>query len=548
MEFIKQAWAQIQEHLKSLNIRDKMLFAMILAVMILSIWMLLGNSSKPELVALIDQDIPAGEVATIQNCLDSWGESYTASGNRLMVKRQDRDRLIARLQMSKALPQDMREGWNKLILESNMWQSSKDRDRRWQLAMEQRLASVIAEMDDVRDAKVMINPGSKPRLNGPNTDPSASVYLGTRSGRKPEKSLVIAVADMIAGAVDGLLPARVNVIANGASYHTPDADSASSSDLLDTRVAWEKFYVDKITQSLGIPSVLVGVNVDLATEQVRTLEHKYGPEALSKERTRENNSNRADRSGEPGVRPNTGQSVENSSTNEEKTSETESETEYGGLRDTTQVEKTSLPGQVKSVRATINVPNSYFVRVYQQQSGKTDKPTAPQLEEVFRTYQKEIRAKVLPMIGAGGNADDDKLVEVSRYFDDIVLGEKVAEASSGIGGLSGSLVDYAKPAGLAVLALVSVMMVLMMMRKAAAEVVVSRAEAEEESFEPAPVLDAGGAPVGEAAQTEGVLQGVEVDEETVRVRKMSEQVATLVKEDPDAAATLVKQWIMQDQR
>ena len=54
------------------------------------------------------------------------------------------------------------------------------------------------------------------------------------------------------------------------------------------------------------------------------------------------------------------------------------------------------------------------------------------------------------------------------------------------------------------------------------------------------------APVGEAGQSEGVLEGVEVDEATVRTRSIADQVATLVKEDPDAAAGLVRQWIIQD--
>jgi flagellar biosynthesis/type III secretory pathway M-ring protein FliF/YscJ len=48
------------------------------------------------------------------------------------------------------------------------------------------------------------------------------------------------------------------------------------------------------------------------------------------------------------------------------------------------------------------------------------------------------------------------------------------------------------------------------------------------------------AEVGESGQT---LDGVELDEETVRAQQVVEQVSTLVKENPDTAANLIKRWM-----
>ena len=48
------------------------------------------------------------------------------------------------------------------------------------------------------------------------------------------------------------------------------------------------------------------------------------------------------------------------------------------------------------------------------------------------------------------------------------------------------------------------------------------------------------AEVGEGGQA---LDGVELDDETVRAQQVVDQVSTLVKENPDAAASLVKRWM-----
>ena len=48
------------------------------------------------------------------------------------------------------------------------------------------------------------------------------------------------------------------------------------------------------------------------------------------------------------------------------------------------------------------------------------------------------------------------------------------------------------------------------------------------------------AEVGEGGQT---LDGVELDEESLRNQQVLEQVSTLVKDNPDAAANLIKRWM-----
>jgi len=48
---------------------------------------------------------------------------------------------------------------------------------------------------------------------------------------------------------------------------------------------------------------------------------------------------------------------------------------------------------------------------------------------------------------------------------------------------------------------------------------------------------------GLAGGVSSMLDGLELDEETVRVQQMFDQVSTMVDENPDAAANLVKRWL-----
>ncbi len=48
---------------------------------------------------------------------------------------------------------------------------------------------------------------------------------------------------------------------------------------------------------------------------------------------------------------------------------------------------------------------------------------------------------------------------------------------------------------------------------------------------------------GEANQGDAVLTGIELDDETLQSRKMVDEVTTMVRENPENAAALVKRWM-----
>jgi flagellar biosynthesis/type III secretory pathway M-ring protein FliF/YscJ len=541
MDFIKKQLEQIKEHLGSLSISQSLVIFLLVVMIVVALFWTIYQTSTPEMVPLLDQALTETEVASYENKLENWDVTYRVENNKILVKRQDRDRLIARLGQANALPADMSESWKKLMTESDMWLTQEDRQNRWKLALEQRLGQIIQLMDGVQKAYVIINPGSKRLLSdGPSSDPSASVYMHMQAGITPSKPLVISVASMVSGAVDRLARDRVQVIANGVPCRVPSDASPYASEELDTRRAYEKHFSDKIQQVLAINNAQVGVFVELESETIQTTQQKYGDPIVSKERANENMSKPVVPSGEPGVRPNTGVSVPVSEIPGQESSQTETETEYQGERDLTQIVKHNNPGTVKTIRATINIPHTYFVEIYKQQTGKEEKPTVAQLDPIIKAQEDNVRKKILPII----NANDPSFVEVSYFFDiQNAPGVETALAASGPTSLP-EMSQYIKPVGLIFLAFTSLLMVLMMLKKASSNVAIQNLERNEPAVEPTPALEVDSGPIGEASSSDGVLQGIEVDEDTIRTRKMAEQVATLVKEDPASAATLVRQWII----
>ena len=60
---------------------------------------------------------------------------------------------------------------------------------------------------------------------------------------------------------------------------------------------------------------------------------------------------------------------------------------------------------------------------------------------------------------------------------------------------------------------------------------------------PVPQLVGGEEVVGEAGDGETVLGGMELDEDAAKTQQLQEQVSDLVKENPEAAASLIKRWM-----
>jgi flagellar biosynthesis/type III secretory pathway M-ring protein FliF/YscJ len=113
-------------------------------------------------------------------------------------------------------------------------------------------------------------------------------------------------------------------------------------------------------------------------------------------------------------------------------------------------------------------------------------------------------------------------------------------SSYGAGGaVTGLLTRHAKEIAVGVLAVVSLFMVSGMVRRGATVSTIAQ-PIELRAAAPLAVDEDVAGEVGEGG---AMLDGMELDEDTIKAQQMVEQVATLVKENPDSAASLVKRWL-----
>jgi len=540
MEFLRQTWLQVQQHLKGLSVSQRVAIGLCIALIVISTVWLVQWSTAPDMVPLLDQSFTAQELASAQRELQRLGAKYEVKGDRIYVRVNDRDWLLARLQESDALPSDTSIGFARLMEEQSIWLSYEDSAWRREVALGNELAKVLRKFTGVRDARVFIDRPIRRAFGQAKGEPKASVYLQMKPNARVDRAFVDAVASFVSGAVVGLKPENVSIVdaTTGRRYVPSSTDSPFAADLLEIRRKKEQHYTQKILDHLRyIPGVLVGVFAEIETEARRVEARKLGKPLTIEEESTTTTESRTALAGEPGVRPNVGVQVPTAGPAESREQSTE-RAKYAKGDETVTVSE-NLRGVIKRLTASINVPRSYFVKIYKQRTGKDTEPSDAELQPIITEQLALIRQQVKPLI----DATSDDQVQVGWFYD-LPMAERTAQASAM--DVTQMVAQYGRPAGLGGLALLSLMLMLRLVKKAqpAPEPVAAASQPERARRRAEELLEVEGVgPVGRAQPTEPILEGKEVDEQTLRSQTIIEQVAELVKEDPDSAAALLRRWI-----
>jgi flagellar biosynthesis/type III secretory pathway M-ring protein FliF/YscJ len=203
---------------------------------------------------------------------------------------------------------------------------------------------------------------------------------------------------------------------------------------------------------------------------------------------------------------------------------------------------------------SVAIPWSHFRRVWQLLAGPEAGSAEPDETELARVRDEEIariRRLLEPMTNTssadGADAAKPGTVEVSWFYD-FDGGLDGGTSKAGVGGSAimeaispaagGSLV---KNVALGGLALVALGMMLMMVRKAGERPALP--SASELSGLP-PTLDNEDADlVGEADESNPPLEGMELDDDSLRRQQMLGQLNEIVRSNPTETAALLKRWV-----
>ncbi len=555
MERLRRLLTFIQSRMSVLTLSQRLAIGLCAALIAGSFLWMLQWSSTPDLTPLVTRDFSYAELDAAEKAVKANNIPYEVHGTTLFVRAADRHNALRILHAANALPEGSLFDMAAAVADQNPFQAPEQRMYSQNYAMGNELAKIIATAPFVKDARVLINPRTKRRLGGASDIPTASVALNLEPNHELNEGMVDGFAKLVAGAVAGLKPQNVAItdVRTGRSYNVPAADDLLSFDALGMEQKREEHLRSKILANLAdVPGVRVAVRVELDTVKRVTQKLKHDAPQTKTESSHSSESAGESRPTEPGVQANLGTAVTNSGGGGGNTSEeTKVENFEPKVSQTETIEQ--MPFAVKKVTAAIGIPRSFIAGVFKLRN--PDQPEPKDSDPAFTSLREEqikrVRASVEKIVMARNPED----VEVDVYPDVewSVEGGSWSRAPGGTGvvqagadGLDplGLLRTYGPQAGLGVLALMSLFMVSRIANRA------SRAASGVAAMDIAggpsgdePLLASGAYPIGQAAVSESVLTGREVDVETLRYQELGEEVSKLVEKDPEGSAQLIRRWI-----
>jgi len=550
MDALKQQLLRIQQQLARLSASQKMLTASLVVIMVMTLFYWSRFASVAEMDVLLDQPMSAEEISQIKTALSSKGIKYQVQGDRILVSADQKFEALADLGYSQLLPRDMKSGFDEVVQKMTVWDSNTRTEQFFNHAKERTLSMMISRWPGVKSATVLID-GTRKVSPIKSLAPTATIDIVLKGGESPTKRMGEAVVNLVAGAQSGLDRGGIKVTMNGQAYKASDPNSpfdGGDNPILEAKAHYEKYYVEKILNLTNIANVYatVSVELDTSTKVVRatTVDPKNQTSIAKRETTSTDENTQPTAGGEPGVASNTGLDLQNSAaaggsrSNSEK-ADTEFEVKIGDRIETTQ----TPAGSATAVAAALRVPESYFRKIWKMRNAaSTAEPTEAEIETLV---QREI-PRLRDAVKMATNIKDDTAVSVATYVDVDAPMITAEIAGGGLASLPMGVGFGAKEIAIGVLAVVSLFMVSMMVRKSAPQPTVAMAG-------PTDFIDPGPRPpsdvtvsadiAGEVGAAGMMLTGHEMSEDQIESQQVIEQVGTMIKDNPEVAANLVKRWL-----
>lgn len=544
METLKQQLQRIQEQLGGLSASQKMLTVSLVAIMVMTLLFWGRYAGNAEMVPLLDQPTSGDDAAQLSQAVRAAGINVRIVGDRVMVPAERQGDALAAAGWARALPSNSKSGFDEMIQKIGPFETETKTEAMLNRAREMTLARMISGFPGVAKADVMINDKSRRKIGGGgDVEPSATVIVSTRTGDVRMKHLVEAAGAAVASATSGLAPARVSVIIDGRKYRAPESSADyASAELYDQIAQQETYYSRKIEGVLQMPNALIAVNVSIDTESRTDQLETFDPTKVVQKETSSytetiESAQPAGASIEPGAQANVGVSSEEPSIPQNSSSTTEKNRTEMAVYPSKTISRIDKPaGSVHVVSAAVRVPFSYFVTRYKATSSSAQEPDEKTLKPMVDAELASIKTHIMKATGL--KSEDD--VSVDAYWEAVPMLAAAETVEKSTAASVGTMVtSHVKEIAIGALAVVSLFMVSMMVRKGTPPPVL----APPPELHEAPPLASEQDIAGEVGEVGAMLDGMELDDDAIRAQQMVEQVATLVKENPDGAANLVKRWL-----
>ncbi len=438
--------------------------------------------------------------------------------------------------------------WDKLV-PSDPFAPESERRQRYMLAVQTVLSKAIASFANVKSATVIIAPRSTTPLGNARSTRNASVTVSMRTGALTQDQ-VDSIASMVAGTQEGMKPEFVAVTDGAQAYRTSFGRGVSSGENLEqSQKHAEKVRSDIATVLASIPGVRIAVNAQVVTTDrtKQTIDYKEPVSAPLSETSSSSESKGASAQREPGVVPNTGLAIGPPASSGSQSTIERSDNKYQPQWPGTQITEKDKTGYAVKIDASIAVPLRHFEQIWLRSNppaagAEAKLPDEAAISPIRDAEIARIKKLIEPLIATDVAEGAKKgSVEVTWDYD---FAEQPVERP-----FSDELVRYAstdgngliKPIGLGILAIVSLFFMFNIAKKASAREDLPTAE---ELAGVPPKLESDDAEiVGEADEASPALEGMELDDESLRRAQMLKQLNGLADRDPAEIAGILRRWM-----
>jgi flagellar M-ring protein FliF len=551
MDFLNKAFAQVSELFRSMTPGARITAGLLLAVVVVSVGYLFNHQVTGGNSYLLDgQHFSTAELQAMQA---AFGQAqlgdFEIEAGRVRVPRGLKAKYMAALADAGAMPAHFGSYLDAAVNKPSPFTSKAQQEAMLKNALQKELERTIRYMKGVETAAVFYDVHKRVGLRSETTI-TASVSVKPVGETMLPPDQVPKIRSLVAGAI-GASPDQVTVVdVNGPTYKAGGQDDVP--DVLDDPYAqrvtfWQEKYERKILSALEyVPGAVVTANVELDTHTRQQEERtKVDPKTVPitvKEETETNQSDAAAPAGQPGLQSQRANApatlpaqARGNHTDKERTTLTQqNDTSREYYRTET------APLTPKRVTVTVGVPSSYFDKVYRELNpsppGQPLEPIDPKkLAQVQKDAIDKIQGHVVTLIPQSDlTADPRPLVTVTPFpqLPGAVL------PTPGMGEIALNwLVSNWSTAGMTGLALVSLMMLRSMVRASPVQ-----------TATPDLPLPPAAPPPAEKETKKEVAEPVKKGAGRLKRKlgsgqSLREELAEMVREDPDTAASILRSWI-----
>ena len=567
MDWLRRVLASIGDQLGKLTPTARLLIGAVAVILIMSLFLMSLWASSPDRYEIYPgADASVKRQAIVRLKAAGLDASMDATG-RLVVPPGQADIAMGILAEDGVLPSDGTILFGNLA-DHMKWTNPREMNQQMvQMALQGELERTIANFPSMRSARVFLDVPEPVGIGLAARMPTASVSVVTADGGAVKQSQVDAVARLVARAVSGLDVQRVSVVDASTGRHlqpTPDEDVLATTYIEHQRKV-EQDFERKIRGLLAhIPGASVAVTAAVDVKRVTSrreafLNDREGSVAIVVEDSLNSEQQRTGGdAAEPGVRPNTGADINTADadgpefTAEDTTSRSEARF---GSEITSTIDPRGMP---TAVSVSVQIPRSYIASLIagpvEGEAADAPPPDDAAIDARFEQERVRIAALIephLPMTpdtnGEGALRSGQVAIGLMSVDPPMMLAAG-GGGSGGIGFLTaggatggfGLGVPFLEQIVLLVLAGVAVVMMLLMVRKATKRTELPSAQ---ELVGIPPALEGMGDVIGEASESDSLLEGIELASEDVEAANLLGEVTALVSERPELAAKLLSRWV-----